>query len=196
MIGRARQRNVSNPNQAQAAISQLPSPSIQTPKDQTPQTLSAALAIIRQLTAANDTLRQNYTHLQAAHAILRIKYKMMEEDHERAIVNEDTVEEENDILREENGILRGKNEILQGENEIHRGERDILREVLREMQGKYEAVKADRDYAIDKQYLAEEEGLIFLAGLQVCREDIEMLQVQLRIAGVQWGPGALIDVDR
>ncbi|PMD15908.1 hypothetical protein NA56DRAFT_731855 [Hyaloscypha hepaticicola] len=143
MIGRTRQRNVSNPNQAQAAISQLPSPSIQTPQDQTPQTLSAALAIARQLKSENDTLRQNYTHLQAAHAILRIKYNMMEEDHERAIVNEDTVEEENDILRE----------------------------VLEEMQGKYDAVKADRDYAVDKQYLAEEEGLIFLASLQKFSEE-------------------------
>jgi regulator of replication initiation timing len=89
----------------------------------------------------------------------------MEEDHDRAIVNEDTVEEENDILREENNILREEN--------------DILGEVLEEMQDKYEAVEGERDYAIDKQYLAEEEALIFLAGLQVCREEIEMLQEQV-----------------
>ena len=46
-------------------------------------------------------------------------------------------------------------------------------------------MKADRDYAVDKQYLAEEEGLIFLASLQVCRVDIEMLRAQLRVAEVQ-----------
>lgn len=84
----------------------------------------------------------------------------MEEDHDRAITNEDTVEEESDILRG----------------------------VLDEMQEKYEGMKGERDYVIDKQYLAEEEALIFLAHLQACKNEIEMLQEQveqLQGAGVQ-----------
>ena len=99
MAGTTRQRNISNSTEAQQAISQLPSPCIHPKQEQTPQTLSAALAQIRRLKAANETLKQNYTHLQAQHAILRIKYNIMEEDHDRAIANEDTVERENDVLR-------------------------------------------------------------------------------------------------
>jgi hypothetical protein len=99
MAGKTRQRNVSNSTEAQQAISQLQFPYIHPNQEQTPQTLSAALAQIRHLKAANETLKQNYTHLQAQHAILRIKYNIMEEDHDRAIANEDTVERENDVLR-------------------------------------------------------------------------------------------------
>jgi hypothetical protein len=49
-------------------------------------------------------------------------------------------------------------------------------------------VKGERDYAIDKQYLAEEEAMISLAHAQVCREEIEMLRErveQLHDTGVQ-----------
>jgi hypothetical protein len=152
-----RQRNVSDSNEAQEAIEQLLAPHIQTNQEQTPQTLSAALAEIRQLQAANDTLKQNYVQLQTQHVLLHIRCDLMEEDHDRSITNEDTVEEENDNLRD----------------------------VLDKLQDKYHSIKAERDHAIDKQYLAEEEAFILLAHLQICRNEAELLYAEVQDAGVQ-----------
>jgi chromosome segregation ATPase len=103
--------------------------------EQVPQNLEAALARIRELEAVNTTLNQQHQELQE-------KYHLQGRDHDRAITNEDTIEEENDLLQQRLRLVQMQNQLLRGEEETARGERDDLQKQLRDVRGENEHLRS------------------------------------------------------
>ncbi|PMD60684.1 uncharacterized protein K444DRAFT_629173 [Hyaloscypha bicolor E] len=81
---------------------------VQQPHAQSPPTLEQALGRIAELEAVNTTLRQGYDDLHT-------EYHRQKEDHERAITNEDAVEEELERAREHHQELEEENQELRGQ---------------------------------------------------------------------------------
>jgi chromosome segregation ATPase len=102
---------------------------------QAPQTLESALARIRELKAANTTLDQEYQELQE-------KYRLQGEDHDRAIANEDTVEEEKDLLQQQLQDAQSEKQRLKNELENSKRERDDFQKQLLEVEGANEVLRS------------------------------------------------------